>query len=136
MWSAAIALVAIVGLAYRICRSTPRPRARGTMVDAMRSESVENLVRMLASRQAGAEGLMSSLEALLHAFPPDEGVLCRLSRMQQAVAGTGNQTEFCVVSVLCVAMHTVMKGRTRDVNSIIRRSQSSPNLWTRNCAGR
>ena len=58
-----------------------RPRPARVLVDAASAADLERLVRLLAD--SSAERLADRLARLYAAFPPDEGVMRRLSTLQQ-----------------------------------------------------
>ena len=95
--------VAGVASFYLWRKHAARRRARpGTLVDARDVASVEALVRS-QDRGDGTDALAARLAAVFRAFPPDEGVMRRLSVMQQRHEGEGGLREFCVATVYAVA---------------------------------
>ena len=84
------------------------PPSGGTLVDAHTPERVEELVRLL-EREDGADALALRVEAVLLAFPPDDGTMQRLSLMQQRTEGSGDAREYSVTLVFSVAMTCVAR---------------------------
>lgn len=108
----------------------PRARARrGTLVDGWDLADVRALVRGLARAGADGDELASRLDRLLRRFPPDEPVMRRLSRLQQAVAGRGDEDEFCVLTVYVLATEVLCTGPARQTPP--RRARSGGNADAR-----
>lgn len=85
----------------------PRSRLR-TMLDAPSPDEVERLVSLLArGEDVGGDSLADKVHSLYSAFPPDEGVMRRLSLFQQSCQGTGGRREYSLSLVYCVAMQVL-----------------------------
>ena len=100
---------------YHIHRGTTASMPPHVMLDPWSVSEARRLVRLLTASdpRMDADTLSSRLERLFQTFPPTEATLRRLSVMQQAVAGTGGEDEFCVVMVFAIAMLCVPAKQTQ-----------------------
>ena len=122
---AASAVSDLVAHRLRKRGTTTPPRARHVIVDPWTISDTKHLVKLLtgSDKRMDVDTLSSRLERLFQTFPPTESTLQRLSMMQQAVAGTSGENEFCVILVFSIAMLCVPRKRTYK----LKRSQSLPN---------
>lgn len=91
---------------HKTPRVTARRHNRATLLDVATAEDAVALLRAM-ERGDGTEDMADRLSSAYARFPPKEGMLERLSLLQQQLQGEGGVHEYSVTFVYAIAMETV-----------------------------